>query len=1005
MLLLTLLAPGALAGQLEGVVFTPDGGPAAGVEVSVAGGAFARTDEDGAFRFELPGGRYVLQLQGLSTEPIPVLEEGVTEALLTVHAGRLFASVEAPPGAAGAGEALAAGWIRGVVLDAEQGAPVEGVRVYVRGQPVEALTDAAGVFALEVPEGTHDLSLIRSGYASLSRPGVAVAAEQTAEVALELVPAGLELEAFTVSAPRIVGGTADLLSERKASGNVGEMLGAEQMARSGDSNAAAALSRVTGLTVVGGKYVYVRGLGERYSSTLLNGSSLPSPEPERRVVPLDLFPASILDSVVIQKSYSVERPGEFGGGTIELRTRGVPSSPMLKVGLSTGYTQATTFQTGITGPRGPTDFWGFDGGFRDLPEAVQQASDESPLEEGDMFSDLGYTASELEALGEAMPDRWYVRPFEIPMDLGASLAAGRGWEVGGGRLGALGALTFSNGWEMSEFTRSYYLLGGGGELELSHEYDFLSVENQIRAGAIAVLVAELGPDHTINATSVVNRSTDYESRIYEGYNRDLGSDIRVTRNRWVERQLWFNQLEGSHRLGTDGPGGLRPELCWRYALSLASRLEPDRREWRQDLEPGTDTWYLSDRPEGNQIVYSDLGDINHDAGVDLRLPFGAVTTRAGVNAVFRDRLVDTRRYKYMHKGEYSRDEGVLSSEVDEIFTPETIGPDGFQFEEITRQTDNYTARQRIQAGYGKAEVALGERLRLDGGLRVERSLQEVETFELFNPDSVPVTAELETTDLLPAGTLTFNLTDDQLLRAGYGRTLSRPDFRELSPATFNDVTGGRQIYGNPDLDRAIIHNADLRWEWFLSETELISVGGFYKRFLNPIETTVVVSAQLSVTYQNAEEAENLGAELEFRKDLFGDFYSAGNLALIRSRVTLADDAGIQTSDRRPLQGQSPYVVNLSLGYADPDSGTDLSLLYNVFGPRIDEVGALGVPDAYEMPAHRLDAVLSQGLPRGLRFSLKGTNLLNPVYRKEQGGYTTESLRKGWGVSAGLSWGL
>jgi len=415
---------------------------------------------------------------------------------------------------------------------------------------------------------------------------------------------------------------------------------------------------------------------------------------------------------------------------------------------------------------------------------------------------------------------------------------------------------------------------------------------------------------------------------------------------------------------------------------------------------------LSDRPEGNQILYSSLSDWNHDAGIDLtgRVLEGdtALTVSGGLAFTAKDRLVDTRRYKFESKGSDAGRPDVAAMEPEDAFAPEFIGPNGFQLEETTRQTDNYSALQRMGAAWVNADVNLHGKWRFILGGRLEHSVQAVTTYELFNPEQEPVVADLKTTDFLPSTAVSWTFADDMLLRIGYARTLNRPDFRELSPATFNDVTGGRETYGNPELQRAILDNVDFRWEWYPTPEESLSFGVFYKHFKDPIEEIVVVSAQHSITYENAEGADNFGMELDFRRSIpwLSGLYAAGNVAVIYSRIQLADE-GIQTDDRRALQGQSPYLTNLELGI-DRDRW-DVALFWNMVGPRIMEVGAVGAPNIVEQPTASLDAMVGVGLGRGVSLTLRGKNLINPEHRLTQGDQTVESYREGWGLGLGVSW--
>jgi TonB-dependent receptor len=368
--------------------------------------------------------------------------------------------------------------------------------------------------------------------------------------------------------------------------------------------------------------------------------------------------------------------------------------------------------------------------------------------------------------------------------------------------------------------------------------------------------------------------------------------------------------------------------------------------------------------------------------------------------VLRDRKVDTRRFKFQHRGPISNSPVILSRPAEEIFVPSHIGPQGFQFEEVTLRTDNYEADQKIYAGYAMADLPVTRTLSLNGGVRVEHSDQEVQTFELFSPEKVPIVSKLENTDPLPALTATWRFAQDMLVRAGFSQTVNRPDFRELSPAVYNDVIGGRQVQGNPDLERALIRNFDIRWEWYPRPVESFSVGFFFKDFTDPIENVILPGSTPTITYANASGATNLGVELEFRKTLgfmahaVRDFYLYGNFAYIDSEVDLGDNPGAQTSKERPLQGQAPYVVNATLGYDNADTQSSVALIYNVVGKRIAEVGARGLPDVYLQPFQQLDFVGSQGLGKGFSIKFKAKNLLDDEVELTQGGQPYENWKPG-----------
>ncbi|MCB9796933.1 MAG: TonB-dependent receptor, partial [Alphaproteobacteria bacterium] len=781
LLLLSLCGIARADGQLSGIVFEEGSGrPLAGESVQVDGQT-VRSDAQGQLHVSLSAGEHVLRVGALEQAFI-ISDDETTELLLTLGPGGPALQIEQPALQVKVDEAAPPGTLRGIVLHGEEGTPIVGARVYVLGSDVEGRTDAEGVFELTLPSGSHSLSIMRSGYATLSLDGVEVKPEQLREQRFELLPAGLELADFMISAPRIEGGSAELLAERKDASAVTDVMGAEDMARTGASDAAAALRRVTGITVVGGKYVYVRGMGERYSSTLLNGSSLPSPEPERRVVPLDLFPASILEAIVVQKSYTPDMPAEFGGGVLQLRTRGAPAEFTANVGVKGGFVAGSTFQEGLFGYQSDTDWMGFDNGDRDMPQIIADTGGEDALLPRGMFSDSGYTNEELEAMGEAFPNRWELTTRTVPMDKGIYTTIGGSTKLGEATLGGLVAATWSDGWDLDEYNLTTFTFGDGDDQIPNDIYNFTELKRSVRFGGIGVAELSLNDDHSVELISVINRNTDHMGRYYEADYDD--TDIRVWRDQWVERQLLFEQVLGHHELPSQW------QVDWRYALSLADRDEPMRREWRRDYRAGQ--WMLSDRPEGNEIFYSTLDDTNHDGAVDFTRPFSfrgedTAKLKFGAWAVSKQRTVSTRRFKFQ---EANSTDALRAADSLDWFTKQTIG-DAYVLRESTSQSDDYNATQKILAGYAMGELPLfADQLHLVGGLRVEYSDQDVSTFELYSESTDPAVADLATLDFLPALNATWALAEDMQLRLGYGKTLSRPDFRELSEVPYADVTGG-----------------------------------------------------------------------------------------------------------------------------------------------------------------------------------------------------------------------
>jgi outer membrane receptor protein involved in Fe transport len=841
------------------------------------------------------------------------------------------------------------------------------------------------------------------------------------------------VEELTVTASRVEGSTVDILKEKQGTAKVTEIIGSEQMSKSGDSDAASALKRVTGVTIVDGKYVYVRGLGDRYSSTLLNDLRLPSPDPERRVVPLDMFPSSILESMVIQKTFSPEMPGDFGGGVVNLRTRSYPSEPMFKVELTLGINLGETFeQREFASDQGPTDFLGIDGGHRAIPKELADATKDQKLVTGDRFTE-GYTEEEIADISKSMPNNWETEEKRLPPDLGLMVTGGDGFSIKNTKFGFFSSLLYKNEWDATDKTVREYSLANEdtGDLAINNDYRFHDTANTITLGGILALGADFGKGQTIAANTLVDRITDNLFSRYNGFSADMDGDIDVLSYEWTERMLIVQQLMGSHILHPKS----KLKLDWRYAFSTATQDQPDKRHTRYDYLDGQKMWVLSSGSDGNRREYITVDEKDHDIGMDLTLPFKQwsgqdASVKAGGAILLKDRMVDLRSFNYENVDSLDLETRALAPEL--IFVDENFIPGGMALQESTQPTDNYTGTQEVYAGYLSGDLPLWAGLSASGGARFEKSIQEVSTFDVFSLEDEQIKSAIDTFDILPSMVLTYRFKNNMLVRLGYGKTLNRPDFREMSPGCVRSYAGGGEKCGapteipNPDwttgsedprylpyqLNRTVIHNVDARWEWYFGETgdETLSLGAFYKEFIDPIESIQRASSQKGSILLNADGARDIGIELEFRKN-FGfihssleDLYAAANASWIYSSIEIPNvPTLIQTSDKRPLQGQSPYVVNAQLGYDNTDIGLSAALLYNVYGPRISDVGTNGRPDIYEQPFHQLDFVAKKTLKLGFQITLKAKNLIDLPVRFTQGRETTEEYKKGREINLSVSW--
>lgn len=996
----------------------------------------SRSDENGAWSVAAPPGRTRLTVfdgaTALTALPLNLRSGELLQVIITLRgeSRRAFVSLEssmpldadALPQPTAPVEAEGEGVLVGQVVSSENGDPVVDARLFVSGTPVEARTDEEGRFRIELPVGSYSVSVLHSEFATRTIEGVEVAMDAETERNFELPPAGLELAEFVVVEPFIEGSLSSVIEEQRQTASVANVLGAEQISRAGDSSVGSALSRVTGLTLVDGQFIYIRGLGERYSSTLVNGANVPSPDPTRKVVPLDLFPTGVIRSILVQKGYSPDLPGDFGGGVVEIRTRGVPDEDFFRIELSGGVREGTTFKDGLTYDGGSDDWTGYDDGTRSLPGAIAdviEGGTKLPPIAGP-FTPNGLTEEELEALGESLPNIYDIKRKEIGPDRGISIEGGKRFEIGSDwEMGATGSVLWDDSWRTRNELRQTFIPLGDGSLRANDSFDIERTTRTIGLSGFLTAGVNYADLHELNLTSMLLRQTEDETFEQIGFNLDEDGIVKFGSLQWEERELFTMQAEGSHVF----PFLNSTRLEWDYSESTAMLDTPDARRYRFDPDPVSE-FIFSRRADSNVRRYTTLEDDAIDFGGDLEIPFSAGgwldgAFSAGYRQVDKERASTIRRFTFDDIFNISEEERRNQS-LENILTPANIGPDGAQLVEITRNSDNYAATLDIEAFYGNLDFTLWERLRVSGGVRVEDWVQNVRTFSLFDVGAVESESNLAAEDLFPAVSLTWFITDRQQFRLSYAETIIRPDFKELSDSPFTDPILEREVVGNPDLIPSNVQHIDARWEFYPSQDELLSIGLFYKLIGQPIELTVQPGVEQRLSFTNADEAENFGIEVEARKtlgfvgDWTGDrlggrtwwerFYLAGNVSVIESEISiLPENQGILTETSRPLQGQSPLIGNIQLGYTDEDRGIDATLLFNYVGERITEVGVLGAPDKKEQPTGVLDFVFRWKWSDHWSFKTKFGNLLDAEFEILQGPETTQRYTNGRTASIGITY--
>lgn len=882
------------------------------------------------------------------------------------------------------------------VISAETGKPVKDVQVFLSGLKEKLRTDAQGTVAATIPVGDYSVSLLHNAFSSQTQDGVIIKQGESTDLRFKLTPAGVELAEYVVLEPHLAGTVASVIEEQRTATSVATVLGAEQFSRAGDSDAASALRRASGLTLVGGQYIFIRGLGERFSTTLVNGAAVPSPDPTRRVVPMDLFPTNILESVLVQKTYSPDRQAEFAGGTVELRTRGIPDAFFFNLNLQTGINDRTTFQDGLNYKGGATDFTSYDDGARAMPDSLGETLKSGNLQPASAFNPNGVTPGQLEGIGENLSGVWDVNRNKRGPDTGFQASMGDSFSFGDFRLGYIAA----GGWKQefrkqNERNREF----SSSRLVETQNLDVQRSLREIAVTGYASTELEYKDTHRLFARTMFLRQSIDEARLSQGFVDAETTDIRRTRLRFFSNQLLVNQFGGEHRFD-----GLKDfTINWLYTDATANRDEPKTRDYRYDTSQQSGNYLVSQKADSTLVTYADLTDKDQSWRVDGKLPLQLspdhrLTLSSGFISQTKSRDASSRRFSYFRFGPDASNQAIIGqSSLERVLQPQYIGANGFQLRDVTRKSDQYTASQNLLAYYGKLDLMSFDRINITGGLRWEDNDQRVNTFLR----SLPTTAQLNRVDMLPSVVATFFLTDKQQLRAGFSQTLSRPDFRELSSAPFFDMNTNQETVGNPELKQTAITNWDLRWEYYLSPTENIFAGFFWKDLTQPIELVAQPGTGALNTYQNASKAHVYGFEWEILKKLdfvhpqLQNFYVGGNYTWSQSNVDLtAQNLIAQTTNHRPLQGHSEHIVNFQLGYDNPKWKTQATLLYNVSSKRIMAAGVQTAPDKYEQPVHQLDFVLSQNVYKGLSAQLSAQNLLDDEIRITQGDEIARQYRRG-----------
>ncbi len=909
--------------------------------------------------------------------------------------------------------------VEGLIVDAETGDPMIGVSVMLEGTSQGAATDLDGKYQIRnVPAGTYNLNANYIGYGKITVTGVAVDTNTTVTLNLQMRSEALQMGEVVIEARLVNNTEAALLSLQKKAPALSDGISAEQIKKSPDSDAAEAVKRVTGITVVGDKYVFVRGMGERYNNTRLNGTTIASPEPLKRTVPFDIISANLLDNIVVSKTATPDQPGDFGGGSVQLSTKEFPEKLTFQVSTTSSYNDQSSFRGFNSYNGGNRDWIATDDGSRAIPErVVEMTSDPTWQTNTPLRRDLAKEFSDI----------WEPRATTAPLNVSRNISLGNQATLLGRPLGYLLSVAYGDAYSRrDEKVFAYTARSDSIQGTVIVPYEDFSVNRSTRSvnwGGIFDLNTKLSPSHKLSLKTMYNRSADDEVRITQGYGGE-GELFRSYRLSWTERALLTSQLKGSHELDAL----LSSRLEWTASLSKASYDQPDRRDvaYIFNDDEAVNAWEFWASTTSGYRRFAEMDDDVVEGQADWTIPtklFGDPSSKVKLGGLVRhmDRQFPTRKFQMR----YERDPGTqamnLALPPEVIYSPASIEK-YFVLSEITSTLDSYEATMDVAAGYLMADVMLGRKWRAVGGVRVEQTDQFFRTFP-YPGSTSPENIEggPKHTDVLPSLNLTYKVSEQMNLRAAGSMTIANPDYAEIVPTQDDDYFEGGSKVGNPNIKYTRIVNGDLRAELYPSPGENLSVGVFVKQIKDPIEHVLIPSgADVVLRPENLVDATNIGGEIEFRKSLdflankIGDwtqyFSAIGNLTLVSSEVKLqnepysvANPEGLLTSSKRPMMGQSDYVINATLAFDQPHWGTSARVLFNTFGERISQVGGSGIPDTYEQPFSKVDLSVGQKLGPYWGLKVQATNLLNSEVSFKTGDKPFQQYRVGRNFSFAVSY--
>lgn len=905
------------------------------------------------------------------------------------------------------------GVIKGTITDANTKETLIGATIAIQGTTKGSVSDFDGNYVFDkVAKGTYNLVISYVSYASqIIRVEVLEGKESTLNI--ELKNASIDVNEVVVYATRRDNTEVSVISSLKAGSLIVSGISAQQISKAQDKDAAEVIRRVPGITITDGRFVIVRGLIERYNSVMLNGATAPSFEADKRAFSFDAIPSGMINNILIYKSPAPELPADFAGAAIVVETKSEADENSLVISYNAKYVEHTTLNNDFsTYKGGKTDWLGFDDGTRAIPKGVPGTAEFKDLYTWKSIDDYLQKTTELVNVSKLFSNNWDTK-YKSPLpDQSFSATLQHRFVLGKVSLGNISSLSYNSASDYQNVKRLEYEDYSESQNRVIKDFDFNDQKSKesTKIGLIHNWNLLYGKNQKLEFRNFLNQMGNKTTNIRNGVNYYNVDTIRSYDLRYESRLIYSGQLAGEQNFNQD-----RTKINWLAGYGYTRNDQPDNRRLTFVLDNDKNSehfeeYFLRMQNVPNAYLggrlWLNLKEKITNYKVDIEHSFkvfnseNSYVLKTGASYEHKKRSFTSNLIGAVA---YNNPPDIFYKPVNEIFSNENIyfdqtapfNQDGITYRDNTGAKDSYDGDDQILAGYLGLKIPVSKKINLYAGLRVEKFSRIISNFyeKTGNTDNLDIIRD--TTNFFPSVNLTYNLNDKNLLRFSYGKTINRPEFREMSNFDYQDFDMFAIIHGNDTLKSAYIDNYDLRYEWYPSGGEIVSLAAFYKDFSNPIEV-FLIPAGTGYDYKpfNTEKAYSMGLELDARKQ-FTEFKNiAGflhylqnltvifNTSLIKSEINTAQQ-GFARDKKRIMQGQSPYIINLGMNYASQVSKISVGINYNRLGKRIAFVGNPLNPHTWELPRNSLDFTLQKEMGKYLTLKIGIKDLLNNPVRYVQ----------------------